>query len=64
MPYRLPWEKSDLKDEIPQMAGVEQEKRDQCFKTLSREIGFLRVSPLHRYHALFGFDVLHVTSEG
>ena len=28
------------------------------FENLSREIGFLGVSPLNRLHALSGFDVL------
>lgn len=58
MHYRFPWEKRDLKDELPQMAEVEQEERRTVFENFSREIGFLGVSLLHRLNALYGFDVL------
>jgi len=46
--YRFSWEKRDLKDEIPKMIEVEQEERRTLFENLSREIGFLGVSLLHR----------------
>lgn len=47
-----------MKDEIPKMIEVEQEERRTVFENLSREIGFLGVSLLHRLNALYGFDVL------
>ena len=47
-----------MKDEIPKMTEVEQEERKTVFENLSREIGFLGVSLLHRLNALYGFDVL------
>ena len=47
-----------MKDEIPKMTEVEQEERKTVFEKLSREIGFLGVSLLHRLNALYGFDVL------
>ena len=47
-----------MKDEIPKMTEVGQEERKTVFENLSREIGFLGVSLLHRLNALYGFDVL------
>ena len=47
-----------MKDEIPKMTEVEQEERKTVFENLSREIGFLGVSLLHRLNALYGFVVL------
>lgn len=40
------------------MTEVEQEERKTVFENLSREIGFLGVSLLHRLNALYSFDVL------
>lgn len=41
MHRRFPWEESDLKDEIPQMAEMEQEEREQCLKTFQGRLAFL-----------------------
>ena len=57
--YRFPWEKRNLKDEIPRMTEVEQEERRTVFENLSRDTGFLGVPQLHRLNALYSFDVLH-----
>ena len=43
---------------MPKMIEVEQEECRTVFENLSREIGFLGVSLLHRLNTLYGFDVL------
>ncbi|CAH3118051.1 unnamed protein product, partial [Pocillopora meandrina] len=58
MQLRFPWEESDLKDEIPQMAEMEQEEREQCLKTFQGRLAFLESLLLTDYMLFSGLNII------
>ena len=47
-----------LRNELPTITTLEEEERPTYFQRLSKETCLLGLSPLHRLHLLYGFNVL------
>ena len=55
---KYPPEKRSLSDSVRDMNDIEDEDRVSVRAKLAKEMGFTGLSPLHRLHKLYGFNVL------
>ena len=55
---KYPPEKRSLRDSVRDMNDIEDEDRVSVRARLAKEMGFTGLSPLHRLHKLYGFNVL------